>query len=60
MRIKALKTELKTTENNFFIGSTDTVDLRTVDSDFVIKQLEEKIRIREMGIEKRVLKKSSE
>jgi hypothetical protein len=58
--IKPLKSELKITENKVTIQASEIVDLRTVESDFVIRQLEEHIKQREMSIDKKMLKKTTE
>ena len=58
--IKPIKSELKTTENKITIQNSEIVDLRTVESDFVIRQLEEHIKAREMTIDKKMLKKTTE
>ena len=58
--IKPIKSELKTTENKISVQGSEIVDLRTVESDFVIRQLEEHIKHREMSIDKKMLKKTIE
>lgn len=35
----------------------ESQDLRFMEGDFIIKQLEEKIKLREMSVEKKILKK---
>lgn len=57
MKIKPIKSELKLNEREIKLPESDVADLRTMDSDIVIKKLEESIKLREMPIEKRILKK---
>lgn len=56
MEIKKLKSGLKAADSELQSKSPEIMDFKTMGSDFIIKQLEENIKFREMPLEKKAFK----
>ncbi len=57
IKIKPEKPRLKAMESEIQPTNSDILDLKTMDSNFIINRLEENIKLREMPLEKRAFKK---